>query len=410
MKTLNLNLAKVFLKRLIAINVFIIFAIAPTFRISAQDNERIELIRVAEEEMAKIEQSSKVCEDKLLNEYINALGQRLVPKDIPPELRFSFKVIEEPTLNAFALPNGAIYIHSGILARLENEAQLAMILAHEITHVAENHAYEGMKHKQGVPALKIINNVGQGIMTQFGWKLPTIQLSPEQLALLAYAGNLAKLASAKGYDRSREDEADRVGLELICTAEFDPREAPKPFELLLRTYGDESKLDNFFYGNHSRNQDRIKNINKLLTKNFDKKFDGQNLVTNSTEFRRRTLLLVLNNAIKDYELKRYQLAKAGFERVIEVAPKDYAAHYHLGNVYREFGRTAAELEKAISEYVRAIENKPDYAPAYRELGLAYYKKRNYQVAIAALEKYLKLDPEASDRKQIEYYLKELKMY
>lgn len=387
---------------LLALTIFAVF------QLQAQDKDKLELMRMADEETAKIEQSGKVSKDMLLNEYINGLGQRLVPKDAPAGLRFSFKVIEDPTLNAFALPNGAIYVHSGILARLENEAQLAAILGHEITHVIKEHSFKGMQHKKKVGMFGgVIGGVLGGAAAPL---IPNIPLSPLQGQILNYGGKLVVLASINGYDRNLEDEADLVGVRLMYEAGLDPREALKPFELLLKTYGDESKIENFFYGNHSRNQDRINNINKLLEKEYKAKLEGKELTINSSEFRRRTRVLVRDNAVLDYKLKRYQLAKEGLERALQVAPNDYIAHYHLGNVYRESGRTDQDIDRAIAEYKKAAEAKADYAPAYRELGMTCYRKQNYQEAIAAFQKYLELEPGVSDREQIERYIEELKAY
>lgn len=387
---------------------FVCVAMGAATSVYAQDLDSVAIMDIAEEEANKIEQSGMLSEDLLLNEYLTALGQRLVPRNAPSDLRFSFKVIEDPTLNAFALPNGAIFVHSGILARLQNEAQLAIILGHEIGHVVKGHSLKGMKQGKMMRGFRKVIGAVTGGSDQTS--IPTVELSEEQQEILDYGGKYAVLVSTNGYSRKLENEADKLGIQYMFEAGFDPKEAAKPFELLLRTYGDESQYDNFFYGNHSRNQDRIKNINKILKKDYQGKLDNENLAVNSVEFQRRTRRMVRENAMMDYELKRYKLAQDGLQRALELGPNDYLGHYYLGNIYREAVRSPDSIAKAIAEYEISAELNEDYAPVRRELGLAQYRKGDYKAAIVAFEKYLELEPWASDREHIERYIEELETY
>jgi beta-barrel assembly-enhancing protease len=96
----------------------------------------------AEKEEAALLDRVRFYDDPQLEQYLARLGDRLLPEAVKaaggPVLRF--RVVRDPTLNAFALPNGRIYLHTGLLSRLENEAQLATILGHEITHVVNRDA------------------------------------------------------------------------------------------------------------------------------------------------------------------------------------------------------------------------------------------------------------------------------
>src|SRR3989442_1418331 len=91
----------------------------------------------AEKEEAKIQKAAKLYDDPLLEEYVARIGDRLTPADVRKAggPGFEFHVLRDPTLNAFAMPNGKIYVHTGLLARAADEAQVAMILGHEMTHV-----------------------------------------------------------------------------------------------------------------------------------------------------------------------------------------------------------------------------------------------------------------------------------
>ena len=88
--------------------------------------------------------------DSLVQGYVSSLGQSLVPPDSPASTTFSFRVVQDIYPNASALPDGRIYLTTGMLAHVENEAQLAMVLGHEIGHVIEEHALESLRRRRSV--------------------------------------------------------------------------------------------------------------------------------------------------------------------------------------------------------------------------------------------------------------------
>jgi Zn-dependent protease with chaperone function len=146
-------------------------------------------------------------------ELVARVGAALAPeRPVDDYMRFRFKVIRSAVPNAFALQDGQIYVHTGLLALLENEAQLAAVLAHESMHVEGHHplldARQARKKQGGMVVLSI---------------------------LLGDIGNLINLALQKamiGYERHLEEEADRRAVERVLTAGYDPREMPRVFELL----------------------------------------------------------------------------------------------------------------------------------------------------------------------------------
>src|SRR2546425_2300005 len=96
----------------------------------------------AEKEEEALLKKAKVYDDPMLEEYLARIGDRLTPDEVRAAggPGFKFGVLRDPTLNAFALPNGHVYVHTGLLSRLDNESQLAMIVGHEMTHVTHRHA------------------------------------------------------------------------------------------------------------------------------------------------------------------------------------------------------------------------------------------------------------------------------
>lgn len=147
------------------------------------------------------------------SQLVQRVGARVVEGlKLDPYVRFRFHVVDSPVPNAFALPDGQIYVHQGLLAILENEAQLAAVLAHESVHVEGHHsivnARQARKKAGGMVALSaVLGDVGNLI-------------------------NIAFYAAILGYGRDLEKESDVRGLERTLEAGYDPREMPRVFELL----------------------------------------------------------------------------------------------------------------------------------------------------------------------------------
>ena len=113
----------------------------PGYRL--EEDERT-LLRVFSEQQAVIDKSGALYADAALDAYLAQVAGRLVPPqaEVAPRIR----VLRDFRLNAFTLPNGAIYVHTGILARMESEAELAMLLGHEITHATHRHALRAFRN------------------------------------------------------------------------------------------------------------------------------------------------------------------------------------------------------------------------------------------------------------------------
>jgi predicted Zn-dependent protease len=149
--------------------------------------------------------------------YIQQFGTRLAATSERPNLPWTFRVVDDPVVNAFALPGGYIYVTRGILAHLNSEAELAGVVGHEIGHVTARHSVSQMSKQQ---------------LAQIGLAVGTIA-SPdfERYAGIASAG-LGVLFLK--YSRDAERQADDLGLRYMRRVNFDPREMPHVFEMLTR--------------------------------------------------------------------------------------------------------------------------------------------------------------------------------
>lgn len=354
--------------------------------------------RMAQENAKKFESSHKMWEDPLLDAYLSDIVQRLVAQAHPRPFSYTVRVVNEGSVNAFTFGGGLLYVNAGLIARMENEAQLAMVLAHEIAHVTESHVTKGIEETYGI---QLLGEIGRITAASTG---ATAQIPP---ALLQKTYDYSMKAATSGHGRANESEADVIGLEYMVKAGYDPREAPKTFEQLLKEYGDQSTLQNFFYGDHPTNKSRIEKLTELTKSKYSQDLETRKLIVNTAEFKQRTNVLVTAVGKSDYDRKRYNTAAAMFTKALAVNPDDVIAHYYLGKIALETGGTTG-TDQAIGHLSSAIKIDDKYADAYRELGLAYYKKRDQAKATEAFERYLKLNGGAKDAPAIKRYLDELK--
>lgn len=351
-------------------------------------------LRMAQENAAKFEAQAPLWEDPLLDGYLTDITHRLVAVANPRPFPYRVRVVSDPQLNAFTFGGGFLYVNAGLIARMDNEAQLATVLAHEIAHVTERHIPRGIEGQYGLQVL------GQAAATAASH---TGVLPREALeAGYQYAMN----AAISGHSRAHESEADAVGLEYLVEAGYDPREAPRAFEQLLKEYGDPPPLKHFFYGSHPTNRARIATLTDLIETKYTDRLTGPRTV-NTDEFRRRTRDLVVEVGRFDYEQKRYGTAAALFEKALRVSADDPEPHYYLGRIALETGTGPEAVDRALAHLRDAIAADEAFAPAHRELGLAYQRRGDSGRAVAALRRYLALAPNAADAAAIETAIREL---
>jgi predicted Zn-dependent protease len=353
-------------------------------------------VRMAQQNARNFEAKHQMWEDPLLETYLTDLTQGLVGVSKPRPFPYQIRIVKDASINAFTFGGGLLYVHAGLLARMENEAQLAMVLAHEIAHVTERHVTNGIEASYGIQLLgqlAVVANRESGV----------VSLPP---AALQKTYEYSLKAAVSGHGRGQESDADEVGMGYLVTAGFDPREAPRTFEQLQKEYGDQGALENFFYGDHPTNQARIARTTDWATR-YTKEIGSGHLVVNSEEFQRRTRELVIATAVLDYEGKRVKTAAALFEKAARISSKDPVPHYYLGKLALESGVGAAAAQQATAHLATAIKAKDTSAPAYRELGFAFYRLRDKPKAIQAFKLYLKLEPHARDAGRITKTIEEL---
>lgn len=358
-------------------------------------DERVLWTRAAHEAEAILKRV-RLDDDPALTDYLTRLGERLTPDGVRaaggPELRVS--VLRDPTLNAFALPDGRLFVHTGLLAAVESEAQLALIMAREVAHVVRRHAL-------------VAARAGGADPVPYAGAHP---LSATAAAILGTSAPLAGLAAITGYDDRAEGEADRDGLAAVARGGWDVTHATAVYEALGGDGVGRGAIETFLLGRPARLQARGDALRELST-SLAAPVGG--LVT-SEVFEAQRLRVTRENAVEDVGLGRFALARRQLDRVLAAVPADPSGHVYLGDLHRLQAQRAgslperdAEVEAAHRSYGRALALDPARADVHRQLGLLYYQQKDMTRARAELEEYLRRAPGASDAARVAEYVREL---
>jgi beta-barrel assembly-enhancing protease len=354
----------------------------------------------AEKEEEALLKKARPYDDPLLEEYLARVGDRLTSEEVRAAggPGFRFGVMRDPTLNAFAMPNGKIYVHTGLLSRLDNEAQLATILGHEMTHVTHRHAL--IFHRDGHDK-------------PFEYPIGGAAIGQTASAILGLGLQLAAVAAINGYGRDLERDADDGALRSLVQAGYDATEAPKVFELLRSESQERGALETFFFGSHPKLTERIDTTRGIVQTRYAAAA-APTTVRDTEEFQLRTRSVVRENAYEDIRAGRFPVARRQLDRVLAVTPRDPVAHLYYGDLHRLQSQRAREAAQrtqsaalALASYEKAAELDPILPELHRQLGFLYYQQKDNAHAREAFEKYLALKPDASDARRIKDYLVEL---
>jgi predicted Zn-dependent protease len=356
-------------------------------KLHSAEDERLLWQRVKKEQEV-IDNSGFLYNESELDNYLNRIVTKLQAHSIAPDFRIQIKILKDPNLNALAYPNGVIYIHTGILARMDNEAQLAALISHEMTHCTHRHSLRITRSIKDRPAyIATVQDT-----------LARISAVQEVARLLGATGSMAAVS---GYNRELEREADLVGLDLMAKANYDSSEALKLFEHLKQEIETEKLKEPFFFGTHPNVQQRIANVKIWLAGNINEK---STVTKNSAEFQDRLQQVVLANARLDLRRGRFDLARKSVARYLKIQPDDARAYYLFGEILRQRdGQNDAG--NAVNYYEKAISLDPTYPEPHRAMGIIHYKEGAKQLAKKFFESCLLLSPNASDKAYIQGYLK-----
>ena len=343
----------------------------------------------SEQEQLALERSGFIYPDQELEDYLNRVAAKLKPKTGAQDLVIRVKVIKNAYLNAFAYPNGVIYIHTGLLARMDSEDQLAAVLAHELIHCTQRHALRAFRKYKDQPA--ILTAVQHTLLKTRGLQ-----------EMARYLGVTGAMAAISGYTRELEAEADRLGIGLMTAAGYNPKEVLFLFDQMIAEIKQEGRQEPFFFGSHPKVLQRVDNLQNLPDPVY---LNKRRAIKNNEIFFVKREHLFLDNARLDIRLGRFQTARRGIEKYLQNKPDDSRAFFLLGETYRQLG-PAIDTHLALENYNRAITLDPSYAAPHKAIGLIHYKKGHHALAKKFFESCLQLSPNAPDKAYIQGYLKQ----
>jgi len=208
-------------------------------------------VQMGQEEAQQVNAQLPMVQDAEIQNYVNALGNRIAHLTSRADLNWQFQVVNSDVVNAFALPGGFIYINRGVLSRASNMSEVAGVLGHEIEHVVRRHSVKQMENAQGA-------NVGVGILCAL---TGACQSGVAQAAI-----NIGGTAVFAKFSRTDEIQADEGGFNNVMRAGITPRGMLSLFQKLLaeEQQSGGSGATAAWFADHPGTTDRIADIQRML--------------------------------------------------------------------------------------------------------------------------------------------------
>lgn len=400
----------------------------------------LELLKQVDAFDAYMQEKGWVYEDRVMDLYLNKLGFSLVPAKTPENVKWHFRAVRDLEVNAFALPNGSIYVNSGLLARMENEAQVAGVLAHEVTHVVNRHGYLEYRsaRKKTVAAEVIMAAAGGAAYAGLG-----------EAVVIAMANLLPviMITTIYGYSRELEHEADVYAVNTLQVQGYDLREFSRGFALLRKGPEVDLSKEPVFWASHPKLESRVRYVATMAEQ---MQSNTNSLRVGEAEYRVATRNVLRHNASLALVLGRPRTAVAIAQLLIAEEPDNPEDLALLGDAYRTLGArtpvpaddeltddaknearkslrkmTLIEYDKALlthphgaehweanamlseQAYRKALAIEPNNANSHRGLGFLYERQDRRAAALEEFKKYVELALGAKDTRQIKLHIESI---
>lgn len=316
--------------------------------------------------------------DPELTRYVNGVGQKLA-RAADRDLPYEFVVINSDVPNAWALPGGKIGINHGLLAELDNEAELAAVLGHEIVHAAARHTAQTLE---------------RGMLLQLGVAAVGIAASDSEYANLAVGAGMvgAQVINSK-YGRDAELEADQYGMQYLAEAGYDPDAAVSLQETFVRlSEGRNPSWLEGLFASHPPSQERVDRNRAYAQELRDDGQLGKDIYQQRTAHIRESqpAYEAHTEGRKALQEGNVELAERKAREALDIEPREGKFHGLLGQVNAE----RQQYDAALADFNKAVELNPEYFEFYVYRGLIQQEKRNLQAARQDLQKANQLLPTA----------------
>jgi len=337
-------------------------------------------------EEQRLKRSSFLIRDPALNKYVTGIACGLAGEHCP-EMRVY--IMRTPYFNASMAPNGMMQVWSGLLVRMQNEAQLAAVLGHEIGHYLQRDSVEGLRDAKNRSSFGLIVGMALGVVAG------------------GTAGSLAQLgilASGMAYGRDQERMADKIGVALMARNGYAPAEAGRVWGQLLdemegaKAAGEDVSSTDILFASHPPAEER----KEVLAEAAKRDWPGATR-TGTDEYRAALAPHRMGFLYDEVRRRRFGESLVLFDRLLKASPRDGQVQYFKGEAYRQRGREG-DAKLAIEAYRAAL--AMDNAPpeAHRSLGTVLRQTAENAEATRAFQRYLELKPDAEDAEIIRSYL------
>lgn len=325
--------------------------------------------RIGEQIMRDVSTSDEVVQDVEIIDYLNNLGNRLVSASSDKQQKFNFFVVQDNSINAFAMPGGVIGVHTGLILATNSESELASVLGHEIGHVTQHHMAR-MLASQKYDMFKNIAGIALALLVA--------RANPDLASGALTTASAVGVQNQLDYTRDHEREADRVGLQILDNGGFDVRAMPAFFTILQRGTRFVEGSAPSFLRTHPLTSERIADVTNRVSQMTYRQ------VPDSVEFQYVRAKLIANNG------------SAGTN--IEVFQQNIREHKYTNEAAEHYGLAVAYLRKnalpqAEKEVTWLKKNAPQHAMIENLSARLQVVENNPQQAAKQYAAALKLYPD-----------------
>jgi hypothetical protein len=312
----------------------------------------------------------------MLQRYLNSIGQRLVPADSPNI--YSFKILLDPIPKAESFSTGTVLVSTGLISMLDNEAQLAYVLGHEIAHVEKNHFFEAVRmsvvedelNKEKEESTERKRAIFTAAVTTATAGVGTGVANGLKGALIGGAlglGSGAFLSKLVFRDHTTvtewpdvfENDADETSLDYILNQNYDVREAPKLYSRMETAAAHDPRIGLGFIAQAPRMKARYAKIQELLSGSLkpqiEAKLKAAGLTGSSGEFNLIMATLKRDNGIIAIDYDLFAMARDNLEEAVSLRTDDPRAQLYLGKVISLTARNDQDRQEAEQHFMKAIQ-------------------------------------------------------
>jgi|UniRef100_A0A7C3Z0X1 predicted Zn-dependent protease len=330
--------------------------------------------QIGEEFFLELQSAYPISTDPFVSSYINRLGHKIEAQLPPHPYQYRFYILEDPSLNAFAVPGGYIFINSGFIRSMEREGELAGVLAHEISHIYARHLARQLDEAKGVSIATVIGS------------LAAVLLGGPAAAALLVGSQAAGQAAMLKYSRDHEQEADDLGFKWMLRAGYNPRDMISVFRKLSKQRWFQGGDIPTYLSTHPHTDSRLVDLANQYSMH-----EGKIPVANNNPDFNYFALKVESTGGNPYQMLR-RMTQAAIRE-----PNNPVYLYGKGLALGRLGRP----EEAEEEFQEALKLDPGNFIIQREIAIQYFERNRYQQALPLL---LRLSQTHAQDEVVLYYL------